>query len=251
MTRTYCLWITLVFFISVWTVIVFRYIFPMEHHLLSLTNLCEVSGRPGFSQLRKFPSGIRIINNNIRSHLVKNYHQGTNSIRRKGKTNIYWQNSTHVGGILARRAVSFAKDWCRIRRARLDWREYLSPCHEHTRFGKRYLEWGIENRTNATNSLILNWDIRPAGEFSRFFIQSKTSANESKRIGGDAWRIRVYGVASVSPTVFDNKNGTYEVLFLLMEPGFYQLQIVLDYSLCDGQKDPPVDWYRRGNGNIK
>ena len=28
-----------------------------------------------------------------------------------------------------------------------------------------------------------------------------------------------------------------------MKPGIYQLSISLDYSLCDGFKDPPRDWF--------
>ena len=28
-----------------------------------------------------------------------------------------------------------------------------------------------------------------------------------------------------------------------MEPGIYQLSVYMDYSLCDGFKDPPCDWF--------
>ena len=31
-----------------------------------------------------------------------------------------------------------------------------------------------------------------------------------------------------------------------MEAGLYQIEISLDYTLCDGFKDPPVDWYKKG-----
>ncbi|KAJ7369256.1 hypothetical protein OS493_040236 [Desmophyllum pertusum] len=36
-----------------------------------------------------------------------------------------------------------------------------------------------------------------------------------------------------------------------MEPGVYQLSIYLDYSLCDGFKDPPRDWFIKGNAQGK
>jgi hypothetical protein len=31
-----------------------------------------------------------------------------------------------------------------------------------------------------------------------------------------------------------------------MEAGLYQIEINLDYTLCDGFKDPPMDWYEKG-----
>ncbi|KAJ7374433.1 hypothetical protein OS493_007539 [Desmophyllum pertusum] len=36
-----------------------------------------------------------------------------------------------------------------------------------------------------------------------------------------------------------------------MEPGVYKLLIYLDYSLCDGFKDPPLDWFIKGNAQGK
>ena len=103
--------------------------------------------------------------------------------------------------------------------------------------------WGKTNRSNAATSDIIFKDIRPAGEFSKIFIQSKTSDNRTKLIGGDTWRVYVRGPTSIVATVFDHNNGTYEALFLITEPGVYQLMIYLDYSLCDGFKDPPRDWF--------
>jgi len=107
--------------------------------------------------------------------------------------------------------------------------------------------WGKSNRSNATTSDIIFKDIRPAGEFSKIFIQSKTSDNRTKMIGGDTWRVYLRGPTSIVATVFDHNNGTYEALFLITEPGVYQLMIYLDYSLCDGFKDPPRDWFIIGD----
>ncbi|XP_020621529.1 uncharacterized protein LOC110059172 [Orbicella faveolata] len=107
--------------------------------------------------------------------------------------------------------------------------------------------WGKTNHSNATTSDIIFQDIRPAGEFSKIFIQSKTSDNRTKLIGGDTWRVYVRGPTSIAATVFDHNNGTYEALFLITEPGVYQLTIYLDFSLCDGFKDPPRDWFIIGD----
>ena len=118
-------------------------------------------------------------------------------------------------------------------------------------WGKVKAGWGKVNRTNAFTSKIIFQDIRPAEEYSKIFIQSKTSDNRTKVIGGDTWRVHVRGPSSIAATVFDHNNGTYEALFLIMEPGIYQLSIYLDYSLCDGFKDPPRDWFIKGDAQGK
>ena len=58
-------------------------------------------------------------------------------------------------------------------------------------------------------------------------------------------------LGSVAATVFDHNNGTYEALFLIGEPGVYQVIIHLDYSLCDGFRDPPRDCFIKGNAQGK
>ena len=245
MTRTYLLWITLLIFTSLWTVAVFRYIVLTEYHLLAPRTADEVTDRPRLSTVRTFASRKGIIKRNERTILIRSNDHVKKYFKIKNTAKSF-QNFPHNDDLLVRYAGSFKRDWCRIRQARLDWREYLAPCIEHTSLGTKDAGWRAKYRTNATNSLIINWAIRPVGEFSRFFIESRTSSNKTKDIGGDAWRIHINGAASVSPSVFDHKNGTYEVVFLLIEPGVYHLHIVLDYSLCDGLKDPPVDWYKKG-----
>ena len=37
-----------------------------------------------------------------------------------------------------------------------------------------------------------------------------------------------------------------EVVFLVMKPGDYSAQITLDFTLCDGLREPPVDWFIKG-----
>ena len=145
------------------------------------------------------------------------------------------------------RLEDFRREWLRQRRARVDWQEILRPCHDNTAWGQVKDGWGKLNRSNANTSDIIFKDIRPAGEFSKIFIQSKTSDNRTKTIGGDSWRVYVRGPSSVVVTVFDHNNGTYEALFLITEPGVYQVIIYLDYSLCDAFKDPPRDWFIKGN----
>ena len=74
-------------------------------------------------------------------------------------------------------------------------------------------------------------------------FKKKTQNGKLKHIGSDSWRVLLRGPATVSPTTFDHGNGTYEFLFLVMDPGAYKLDITLDYSLCDGFRDPPKNWF--------
>ena len=152
---------------------------------------------------------------------------------------------------VSRQFQDFRRQWLRQRRARVDWQSMIQPCVDNMAWGQVKSHWGKQNRTNAVTSDVIFWDIKPVGEFSKIFIQSKTSENRTKMIGGDTWRVYLRGPASVAATVFDHNNGTYEALFLIMEPGIYQLTIYLDYSLCDGFRDPPRDWFIKGNAQGK
>ena len=143
------------------------------------------------------------------------------------------------------RLDNFRRSWLRQRRARVDWQSLVEYCKDDMAWHP--VKWNKIHRSNASTSEIVFWDIRPAGEFSRIFIQSKTSDNKTKTIGGDTWRVSIRGPSKVGATMFDHHNGTYEALFLLTEPGSYELMVYLDYSLCDGFRNPPKDWFIRGN----
>ncbi|XP_020618883.1 uncharacterized protein LOC110056713 [Orbicella faveolata] len=150
---------------------------------------------------------------------------------------------------ISRHIDHFQVNWCRVRRARVDLDSLLRPCFYN-------VSWNGESpnrqlQTDAAKSLISFFDIRPAGQFSRFSIQTKTRDGKLKLIGGDSWRVLLRGPATVSPTAFDHGNGTYEFLFLVMDPGVYKLDITLDYSLCDGYRDPPKNWFIVGNSHGK
>ena len=147
----------------------------------------------------------------------------------------------------ANKIADFCREWLRQHRAHSDWQAIIKPCYDNMAWGKVKDGWEIANRTDASTSEITFQDIRPAGEYSKIFIQSKATDNRAKVIGGDTWRVNLRGPSSIAATVFDHNNGTYEALFLIMEPGIYQLLIHLDYSLCDGFRDPPPDWFIKGN----
>ena len=86
--------------------------------------------------------------------------------------------------VISRRLQDFQNEWLRQRHARVDWKNILKPCADNMAWGLVKEHWGKTNRSNASTSDIIFKDIRPAGEFSKIFIQSKTSDNRAKLIGG-------------------------------------------------------------------
>ena len=142
---------------------------------------------------------------------------------------------------ISQNVEQFKEYWCRIRRARVDLDSILKPCFYNISWNGPSPERALQ--TDAGKSAISFFDIRPAGQFSRFSIQTKTRNGKLKHIGGDSWRVLLRGPATVSPTTFDHGNGTYEFLFLVMDLGVYKLDITLEYSLCDGFRDPPKNWF--------
>ena len=140
----------------------------------------------------------------------------------------------------------FANDWCQQIQHRVDWKRILQPCAAYLFWGLNKNTWTAETKTDATKSYISLWGIRPAGQFSRLGLRAVTADNRPKTLGGDSWRVRINGPSSISPTVIDHSNGTYEVIFLVLEPGQYRVQIVLEHTLCDGFTDPPSDWFIKG-----
>ena len=111
--------------------------------------------------------------------------------------------------MISRRFQDFRHEWLRQRRARVDWESMIKPCSDNMACGLEKNHWGKLNRSSAIASEIVFWDIRPAGEFSKFFIQAKTFDNQTKLIGGDTWRVYVRGPSNVAATMFDHQNGIY------------------------------------------
>ncbi|XP_068696464.1 uncharacterized protein [Montipora capricornis] len=157
---------------------------------------------------------------------------------------IIWMFSFHL--IRASIYDEFKVNWCRQRKWRLDWQSMKKPC-EDLRF-RRLTEKQYEALATSPNqSEIFEVQIRPAGEYSRFFVQSRTRNAHKKTIGGDSWRVYLEGPSYLAGTVFDHNNGVYEVLFLITEPGAYKINMVLDYTLCDGLIDPPIQWFKNAH----
>ena len=146
-----------------------------------------------------------------------------------------------------KRLNRFLTDWIDEDEARYDWKQLLRPCENETTWKQTTEWWKKRNRTDPVKSFISLWEIKPAGQYSRFFIQSQNSLGISKNNGGDSWRVHICGPACLNPLVRDLGNGTYEVKFLALESGKYEARAFLDYTLCDGVKDPPPHWFIKGD----
>lgn len=143
--------------------------------------------------------------------------------------------------------VDFKLAWCQTRMHRYDWKNVIGHCLKHVPWDAAPLDEKFQTR--ASKSYVIHMDIKPAGFFSKISIQSVSVENLNKTFGGDAWRVDIRGPSNVAATVYDKNNGLYEAVFLIEEPGLYRAEIVLDYSLCEGFKDPPLDWFIRGNSS--
>lgn len=146
--------------------------------------------------------------------------------------------------IYRKNVVDFKLAWCQIRMRRYDWKNMIGRCLKHVPWDATSLDEKLQTR--ASISYVERMDIKPAGFFSKIYIQSVSVENRNKTIGGDSWRVDIRGPSNTVATVYDKNNGLYEAVFLIEEPGLYRAEIVLDYSLCKGFKDPPLDWFIRG-----
>lgn len=138
-------------------------------------------------------------------------------------------------------------------RERFDWEAAIEPCRND-------IEWKFktndrqqsQNRSSARDIAIKDYRINPHG-YGLFILQTRTIGGRNKAIGGDYWRAYLTGAASQNGYVHDLNNGMYEIWFSKLKPGRYKLHLVLEYSLCDGLRDPPLGWFERGtvHGNFQ
>lgn len=136
--------------------------------------------------------------------------------------------------------------WKRYVKMDVDWRIILDPC-------KTDMAWIINRTTHLQTSIVtssVTTNIQPAREFSSIYIHTRTINGIDKTIGGDAWRVYIRGETALVAKVIDHNNGSYEALFFVQEPGYYSVNIVLDFSQCDGLRDPPSDWFIQGRYHV-
>lgn len=133
--------------------------------------------------------------------------------------------------------ADFLRTWARIQRSQLDVNELLGPCKHCT--VNECTQRDSYQRTDVKASCISDQIIQPSGDFSRVFIKTKNASGYYRMSGGDGWQVYLKGPSVLTATVFDLRNGTYEVVFLPVVPGKYKLYANLIYTTCLGISKPP------------
>ncbi|XP_066921499.1 uncharacterized protein [Clytia hemisphaerica] len=134
--------------------------------------------------------------------------------------------------------LQLRRDWCRVKSKQIAWREILGECMKRDYFkkDKRFA-------TNPQLSQVSQVLIKSAGEHTSLRIDTFNNYGMSKTFGGDSIRVIFHGPETISASVFDLQNGSYDAIALLRTPGFYRVQVLLEYTLCNGIKEPQTEWY--------
>lgn len=139
--------------------------------------------------------------------------------------------------------TDFKVDWCRQRMSRYDFKSRLQSCWNKFAWESPVDPFALD--TDPRYSYV-TLDIKPAGYYSKVNIQTVTRTRRKKTNGGDFFRVYIQGPSNMAATVIDRHDGSYEALFLVMVPGIYMITVILDYTMCKGIKDPPMDWFYQG-----
>lgn len=126
------------------------------------------------------------------------------------------------------------------------WKRILEPCKNKTSWQSKG-DLKMYMRTNASITRIIDENIKIDGSVSSIVIQTYDMDGGKKFIGGDSWRAILTGTRVQMAIVQDNMDGTYEVLFRIYEDGQYHLEMLIEHSMCDGIKDPPLGWFEKGD----
>ncbi|XP_057316371.1 uncharacterized protein LOC130657406 [Hydractinia symbiolongicarpus] len=130
----------------------------------------------------------------------------------------------------------------------ITWRSILKPCEGKTAWSRR-----VKDKSKRTNVSLSEFSLTFNGLSGRaeIVINTYDSNGEKKQAGGDSWMIRVNGAASMYVQMRDNNDGSYHTYFELPEVGTYKVVAILEFSLCDGLRDPPPWWFTNGTQHGK
>ena len=121
----------------------------------------------------------------------------------------------------------------------------LEPCKNKLKWSQRATKkW---KRTDIYLS-VFHLELHPCGSASSLIIETFDFKGMRKRHGGDYWRVHVRQGTRYSAAVAmrDIGDGSYEGFFTFDDPGEYMMSCVLEYSECDGLRDPPPGWFTQG-----
>lgn len=125
-----------------------------------------------------------------------------------------------------------------------DWKELMKPCESTIRWDQRETD-----RTKQTSLAFSRIEliIKPVGYPSSLTIHTRDTLGREKSYGGDSWLITLDGKDyRYWFHLADRRNGSYDGAFVIKQAGRFSLAVYLEFTLCDGLRDPPPYWYREG-----
>ena len=129
--------------------------------------------------------------------------------------------------------------------------ELLLSCINQLNWDDR-LQNSSHLRTRANSSLFQLVIYQKTAEEGIFVghvkIQTYDRRGLKKSTGGDWWRAIIVGGNSLrwSVRIVDQNDGSYEGIFPIRFSGEFRLELHLEYSICEGILDPPLDWFSKG-----
>lgn len=133
--------------------------------------------------------------------------------------------------------ANFLRTWARVQRTQLDLREITGTCEKCV--ANKCPIINPYQRTDVRTSYVTNEVIQRSGDFSRVYIRTKNASGYYRTTGGDGWQVYIKGPSISTATVFDLRNGTYEIVFLPVVSGQYTLFAYLIYTACVAINRPP------------
>jgi len=132
---------------------------------------------------------------------------------------------------------------CKIKQ--VQWEKIISPCEDKMNWLTK-----LKSRKNITYAPKTVVTINEVTNTETYKLKILTFNKEGvkKTIGGDLWLVKIKSTSiSFSIHLIDNMDGSYEGDFSTPQAGNYIIDIILQYSLCHGILDPPLDWFKLGN----
>jgi len=119
-----------------------------------------------------------------------------------------------------------------------------SPCMNRIDWVKRLRD--RKNLTYAPNTVVKLEKISK-NETYKIELYTYDKIGKNKTFGGDSWLVKIKSdITSFSIDLSDNLDGSYTSYFSLPQAGTYGVYIILEYSLCEGLLDPPLDFFKTG-----
>ena len=133
-----------------------------------------------------------------------------------------------------------------------DYTKLVTPCLGQMKWTDRS---NVKTRTSSVKYSTVKITVRPYPYVSSVKIKTRDDLNRLKYSGGDYWDVKVINGNTrekklmVNIEMEDLNNGSYIGYFMLpkkKKEDTYKVVCNLEYSQCNGIRDPPLDWFIKG-----